>query len=164
MPLSVHRQGTGRTEHRSPLDLVQRCADVRGRRQKDEILDVQNSGRLVGALQGPPKAREMPWLSMRHGRVGQSHKKMTGQFRLAEKFLRRTQSSLRRVAGREVELVDLLPHLRRDDLTHRSGVFARRTNARKYRVWILAVESEELQHVLEGRLLVTLGKLVVVAR
>ena len=48
----------------------------------------------------------------------------------------------------QVELVDLLPHLRRDDLAHRPRVLARRAQAGEDRVRILRVEGEELDDVL----------------
>src|SRR6185369_11861148 len=41
------------------------------------------------------------------------------------------------------ELVDLLPHLRRDDLAHRSRVLARRAQARQDRAGVLLIEGEE---------------------
>ena len=50
----------------------------------------------------------------------------------------------------QVELVELLPHLRRDDLAHRAGVLAGGPQAGEDRVGVLRIEGEELDDVAAG--------------
>ena len=63
----------------------------------------------------------------------------------------------------QVELVELLPHLRRDDLAHRAGVLARRPQAGADRVDVLLIEGEELDDVLLRRRAVPFRELLRVA-
>ncbi len=50
----------------------------------------------------------------------------------------------------QVELVELLPHLRRDDLAHGAGVLARGAQTGPDRVGALVIEGEELDDVALG--------------
>ena len=49
--LAVHLERAGRAQHRRPLDVVERRADVGRRGQQEEVLHVEDARRLVGALE-----------------------------------------------------------------------------------------------------------------
>ena len=69
------------------------------------------------------------------------------QLDLAEELVRVDDrpAPRRAVAHREVEAVDLLPHLGRDHLAHRAGVLARLLQAGEDRVGVLRVGGQELR-------------------
>ena len=67
------------------------------------------------------------------------------------------------VADHQVELVDVLPHLGRDDLADAAGVFAGRPQAGQDRIRVLGVEREKLDDAFLGGRADALLKLVVVA-
>ena len=51
----------------------------------------------------------------------------------------------RRLLDHQVEAVDLLPHLRRDDLPDRPRILPRRPQARDNRVGVFTVKRQELE-------------------
>ena len=121
--------------------------------QQDEILDVEDARRFVGRLDRASHAAEVPRLAVRHRRVGDPLELLAGEPNLLVKLVRvvECRPKAARVLEHQVEAVDVLPHLRRDDLAHAAGVFAGRGQAGEDRVRIVAVERQKADHVFFGR-------------
>src|SRR5581483_11112787 len=83
--LAVHLEGARRPEHRRSLNIVERRADVGRSRQENEIFHVEQTRRLVRALDESPHAVEMPALVVQHRSVRQAVEEEARLFDLAEK-------------------------------------------------------------------------------
>ncbi len=163
--LAVHLQRIDRFQHGAPLDGVIGGVDVAGRGQEQEVLDVEQAGRLVGALQHLAEANELPALFAAHSVVEEAGHQVAGNADLAVIGHQVCDAALARMILREVvELVDALPDVDRNDLAHGAGVFARLEDALQDRVGVLQVEGQKLQHRALGGFLVALVEVLVVAR
>ena len=111
-----------------------------GVRQQDEVLHVEDARRLVGPLEhaGPSwqKCQASPCVIVASVTPDEQ---LAGQLDLVEELVRIVERGRRRaaVADHQVELVDLLPHLGRDDLAHGAGVLARGAQAGEDRIGVL---------------------------
>jgi hypothetical protein len=95
----------------------------------------------------------VPRLIVAHGRVSDALKHVTGEPNTAKDFrkcivLRRRSLQL----DLQVHAVDLLPHLGRNRVTHRTRVLTGGTQARVDRIRILFVEREVPDHLFFGRI------------
>ena len=123
-------------------------------RQQEEVLHVEDARGLVGALEHAARAGRSasasPCVIVASVTPANSWLAMLDR---REQLLRVGQplAVCGGVVHHQVELVELLPHLRRDDLAHRAGVLARRAQARDDRVRVLRVERQELDDVLLRR-------------
>ena len=68
-----------------------------------------------------------------------------------------------RIVDREIKLVQLQPHLRRDDFANGARIFPSRSNAGKNRIRVLRIETQKLNHVLLRRFAVAFLEISVVA-
>src|SRR5262245_12737917 len=106
----------------------------------------------------------MPSFAVRHGGVIDSQEELTGRHNLREQIvwcLEGMLGSPRRI-DQQVKLVQLLPHLERDGLSHRSRVLARSAQARNDRVWIGHIKREEINRVFARCLAVAFKKDLIV--
>ena len=106
----------------------------------------------------------MPGLAVRHRGVGRADQQVAGPLDLREELVVAGRARPHRVADQQVEPVELLPHVGRDDLAGRAGVFAGARQAGEDRVGVLLVERQKLQDVLARGLAVAREKRLVVAR
>ena len=150
MGAPVRLERARRAEEGAPLQIVYRSPDVVHRREQQEVFHVENSRRLVGALHVAAHAAEVPRLAVLHCLVLRTFNQVA---RTPDMLEERVGIRERPAAGvlfakEQVEAVHFLPHLRGNDLAHRTGVLPRPGQAGDDGVGILPVERQELDHVL----------------
>ena len=106
-------EGARRAEQGPPLQVVDRLADVVRRRQQQEVLHVEDAGRLVGALDEPSDAAEVPCLGVLHRLVLRAFDQVAGAADVSEERVRVRHGALPRVrlAQEEVEPDHRIPLL-----------------------------------------------------
>ena len=148
--LAVHFERAGAAEYRGPVDVVE-AGGVGARPGRDVVLYVEDAGGLIGPLDESAEFDEVPRLVAGHGCAGDSAEKVAGLFDLSVEGLRRllADGALGRlVLKAQVEAIELLPHLRRDDLADGAGVLAGRAEAGEDGVAVAGVEAQEPDGVL----------------
>src|SRR5581483_8238843 len=161
----VHFKGAGRAEHGGPLDFIEGRADIGHGAQQNEIFDVENAGGFVGALELATEAAEVPAFAVGHGGVRQAHEEVAGQLHLIEEIVRRLDDFAAGAGGidHQIIAIELKPHLGGDHFADGAGVFAGGAEAGDDGIGIVPVEGQEVDDVVLGGGLVTLGELDVVA-
>ena len=157
--LPVHLEGAGRAEQGAPLVFVQRRAHVLHRGQQEEVLHVEDARGFVRALEELAQAAEVPGFVAAHGVVQAAGKQRAVQAHFGQEIVRGGQglrALAHRVVDQQVEAVDVLPHLHRNDLAHRAGVLAGRAQAGYQGVCVVAVAQQESQRAVAVRLAVLL--------
>ncbi len=159
-------QGAGRAQHGLPLGRVHGAAHVGGPRQEDVVLDVEDTCRLVRALEVFAEADELPAFGAGEGGICQPLEEMREALDLVVKGARPLAPDLLGIAGleEEIDLVEHLPHFERDLVAHLAGVLARRAHTTEHRVRIVPAECHELGHRGAVGLRVVLEKEILVSR
>ena len=150
VPLAVHLERAGRAQQGGPLDVVERACRRRPRwaaggstsrrgcaRSCRRARACGRAGRSASASPCVIVASVMPvnrWPAMLDRREE--------LVRVASRL-----AACRRRLHHQVELVELLPHLGRDDLAHGAGVLAGGAQAGEDRIRVLRVERQELDDV-----------------
>ena len=164
--LAIHLERARRAEHCRPLDVFVGRADICRRRQQQKVLHVEDPRGLVGAFQVAAQPAEMPALVVRHRRVGDAGELVARHFDDREQMLGVAEAvgiEGRRV-DHQVELVQLLPHLRRDHLADRARVLAGGAETGSNRVGVVGIVREELNDALLGGGAIAVRELLCIAR
>ena len=114
------------------------------------ILDVEDAGGLVGALEELADIHELVSLASREGGGGDALEEMGVFLDLLVELVRAALPDLAGILRlqEEVALVERLEHLQRDLVAHLPGILAGREEAGDDRIGVLFPEGEELRHVL----------------
>ena len=152
-----------RTQDRHPLNGINVAADLFAAGQQDVIFEIQNPGRAVRALEQFPDPDEVPAFAVGHRRVSRSLEKMRARNDALEKFVgARADQFLGRVAlHKQIEAVDLLPHLARDLFARRSRIFSRARQTRHDRIRIFLLQADEIDDGPTVRLRIERGEKIV---
>ena len=150
MFLAKHLEAAGGFEHRRPLDVVDGAVHKVRPWQQHEILDVKYPGGFVCPLDHHADACKVPGFAMAHGGVHQAGKKVAAHLDDLEKavriFYRHGRALI--VGQFQVEIVQMLPHLRRNDLANGAAVFPCRRQAGQDGIWVFPVKRQKMAHFL----------------
>ena len=151
---SIRFQCTARLQNGHPLDSVDVAADLFTAWQQDMILDIQDPGGSIGALEEYSQLNEFPTFVVRHRGLADTLEQL-GSFQSPfVKFVGATLKQPFRVAGQEKQIhpIDLFPHLDGDLFADGPSIFSREGHAGVNRVRIFPFEGDEINDRITGNL------------